>query len=122
MSNPTCAIRRAAVRSRSFVHFPLSIMPKENPGADDSTESKSSPATTFRNRGISASVFENTSDKDRTYFSVSIQKRYKDKEGNWQNSSNFLRDELPVLEHVVRQAFAFILEQEANRPTQAQEE
>ncbi len=93
-------------------------MPKETPEADDSAESKNSPVTTFRNRGISASVFENTSDKDRTYFSVSIQKRYRDKEGNWQNSSNFMRDELPVLEHVVRQAFAYILEKEANRPAQ----
>ena len=74
-------------------------MPKETPEPDDSAESKS-PATTFRHRGISASVFENTSDKDRTYFSVSIQKRYRDKEGNWQNSSNFLRDELPVLEQI----------------------
>jgi len=97
-------------------------MPKETPEADDAADSKSGPATTFRHRGISASVFENISDKDRTYFSVSIQRRYKDKEGNWQNSSNFLRDELPVLEHLTRQAFAFILEQEANRPPQAQEE
>lgn len=97
-------------------------MPKEAPEAEDAADSKSSPATTFRHRGISASVFENTSDKDRAYFSVSIQKRYKDKEGAWHNSSNFMRDELPVLEHVTRQAFAFILEQESTRPAEAQEE
>ena len=99
-------------------------MPKETPDGDDAADSKRSPVTTFRHRTISASVFENTSDKDRAYFSVSIQRRYKDKEGAWHNSSNFMRDELPVLEHVTRQAFAFILEQEANRPAQqdAQEE
>jgi hypothetical protein len=93
-------------------------LPKEAPEADDAADSKRSPVTTFRHRTISTSVFENTSEKNGAYFSVSIQNRYKDKEGAWHNSSHFMRDELPVLEHVTRQAFAFILEQEANRPAQ----
>jgi hypothetical protein len=93
-------------------------MPNATPEAADAAESKNSPETTFRHRGISASVFENTSEKDRTYFSVSIQKRYKDKEGKWHTSSGLMRDELPVLEHVVRQAYAYILEQESSRPAQ----
>ena len=65
-------------------------------------------------------MFENSSDNDRTYFSVSVQKRYRDKEGKWHNSSNLLRDELPVLEHLVRQSFAYILQQKTNRPAQEQ--
>jgi len=68
-------------------------MPKETPEADESADSKRSPVTTFRHRTISASVFEDTSDKDRAYFSVSIRKRYKDKEGTWHNSSNPLPNE-----------------------------
>ena len=69
----------------------------------------------FRHRGISATVFENHKD-GKTWLSTSVQKRYKDeKSGEFRTSTYFRRDELPVLKHVVDQAYAFALEHENAR-------
>ena len=92
------------------------------PEAAVQAEQNTSPVATFRHRSISASVFQNVSDRhpDKTYMTVCVQKRY-EKDGEWKNSSSYLRDELPVLEHLVRQAFAYILEHESSRPVQKAE-
>ncbi len=88
--------------------------PEEAAPTDDQ---KSQPAATFRHRTISASVFENQGQQGRTYYSVSVQKRFKPEGGEWQTSNSFMRDELPVLQELVRQAYAFILEQENKAPS-----
>lgn len=85
-------------------------MSAENPQAQD--EAKTQPVATFRHRTISASVFENKSQKGGAYHSVSVQKRFKPDEGDWRTTNSFQRDELPVLQELVRQAYAFILEEE----------
>ena len=73
-------------------------------------------------RGVSASVFKNDGNSDNSYFNVSIQNRYQDKEtGEWKDSRSLLRDQLPVLEHLIRQAYAYILDQESARPAQEAE-
>ncbi len=88
--------------------------PEETASADDQ---KTKPAATFRHRTISANVFANTSQKGTPYYSVSVQKRFKPDDGDWQTTTNFMRDELPVLQELVRQAYAFILEQENKAPS-----
>ena len=89
-------------------------MSAENPQAQD--EAKTQPLATFRHRTISASVFENKSQKGSKYFSVSVQKRFKPDEGDWKTTNSFQRDELPVLQELSRQAYAFILEEENKAP------
>ena len=90
--------------------------------APQTEQTTNRPLVTFRHRGISASVFKNDGNSDTTYFNVSIQNRYKDKEtGEWKDSKSLLRDQLPVLEHLIRQAYAYILDQESARPAQEAE-
>jgi hypothetical protein len=92
--------------------------PDETSAAPAAKKSKS--VQTFRHHTISASVFENKSQKGGTYFSDSVQKRFKPDEGDWQTTTNFMRDELPVLQELVRQAYAFILVKEGTRSTEAE--
>ncbi len=92
-------------------------MSAETPQAQG--ETKTQPLATFRHRTISASVFENQGQKGR-YLSVSVQKRYKADKGDWQTTNSFQRDELPVLQELVRQAYAFILEEENKAPAQGE--
>jgi len=79
--------------------------------ASTDADTASKPAATFRaGRGISASVFERRSDKGASYYSISVQKRYKDNDGMWQTSTNYLKDELPLLRHVVAKVQEFVIE------------
>ena len=73
------------------------------------------PAKVFRFRGISASVFENTTHADNQplrFFKVSLQRAFK-QDGVFKHNSSFGRDDIPVAMHVLNQAWQFILEQEA---------
>lgn len=78
------------------------------------TGAPTKPVQTFKGgRGITASVFTNKTDDGKPYFSVSVQKAYKADDDSWQTSSNFTRDELPRLAHVVAKAQAFVIENDA---------
>ena len=84
--------------------------------ADTSTEAQGNkPVKTFRHRALSASVFENaTKQGDRTFHSVTIQRAYK-VDGEYRHSSSFTRDELPVVEHLLKQAWLFMLEADSKQ-------
>ena len=76
------------------------------------------PAKSFRLRGVSVSVFENsakTKDREVTFHKVAIQRSYRDSAGEWQNTTSFGRDDLPVLGLLLKQAWQHILETEASR-------
>ena len=78
-----------------------------------STTKKNSnkPVEKFQLRGISASVFENTTDDGTVYHKVSITRTYKD--GNeFKSTSVFSRDDLPVVELLTKQAWVSILKRE----------
>jgi len=67
-------------------------------------ESKSSnePVKRFRSYGIEAAVWNNDKGK-----SVTIQKTYKDSNGEYQSTNTFFPDELPRLRAVAESAFLF---------------
>ena len=70
------------------------------------------PVKTYRHFNISASVFANEGKNGNTYYTVTLERGYKDKNENWQHSSSFLRDEIPVASHLLVQAWTYVLEQE----------
>ncbi len=78
------------------------------------------PIKKFRVGGIAASVWRNEeSQPDGNLLvkhSVQIQKRYRDKEGNWQDTNYYFANDLPKLQLVVAKAYEFIAlnENEAN--------
>ena len=81
-------------------------MPKKE---DNSTK----PAQQFRLRGIAVSVFANTAkDRKTPYYKVSLQKTYKDGD-DFKTTTSLGRDDLPVAELLLKQAWVWVLNQEA---------
>lgn len=73
------------------------------------------PVKTFRLRGISASIFENTTyanGQPVIFYKVSVQRSFR-QGGEYKHNSNFSRDDLPVAALVLRRAWEYILDLEA---------
>jgi len=61
-------------------------------------------------KGVSVAVFENECTKgDQTFTkrSVSLQKSYKDKNGDWQNTNNLSVEDLPFAILALKEVFAW---------------
>ncbi|QDU10903.1 hypothetical protein [Gimesia aquarii] len=79
----------------------------------DQTDSNK-PVKSFRLRGITASVFENSSEDGKsTFFKVTLQRSYK-QDDDWKSTNSFGRDDLPIVSLLTKQAWEFILNTEAN--------
>ena len=51
-----------------------------------------------------------------------VRKRYENKDSDeWGTTTSYRRDELPVVQHVIDQAYAFIPQQESSRNDSAEE-
>jgi hypothetical protein len=85
---------------------------KQSTDAAVSDVKSSKPLEVFRHRNLSASVFENQSKNGGSFLTVSLQRSYKDADDEYQHSSSFTRDEIPVARHLLAKAWDFILEQE----------
>jgi hypothetical protein len=71
------------------------------------------PVAKFRAGQISSAVWRNeiqVKGKAITVLKATVQRRYKDKEGNWQSSGSFGRNEIPLAIHCLQQAFEKIIE------------
>ena len=81
------------------------------------------PVKVIRLRGISASIFANrakSDGRDLTFHKVSVQRSYKDGE-EWKQTTSFGRDDLPVVNMILRRAWEFILDTEATSKEEAAE-
>ena len=76
-------------------------------------EEKKQPVKTIRAGAVSASIWENADPQPdgtvRMRYSVTTQKRYCDKNGNFQNSDSYFPNDLPKLQLVIQKAFEFII-------------
>lgn len=84
-------------------------------------ETTNRPVKVFRLRGCRVSVFENHATSDgraTTYHKVNLQRTYKDGD-EFKTTTSFGRDDLPIVRHLLHEAWTYILETEAkaNRPT-----
>ena len=71
------------------------------------------PVAKFRAGQVSSAVWRNqiqVKGKAITVLKATVQRRYKDKEGNWQSSGSFSRNEIPLAIHCLQQAFEKIIE------------
>ena len=69
------------------------------------------PARRFKAGSVYASVWETTRERDgrtTTRYSVTICKRYRDKEGAWRNSTSFFPNDLPRVQYVAGKAFDYV--------------
>jgi hypothetical protein len=103
-----------ATLRRTF--FVRSIIPPISMATAKEVSSK--PEKVFRLRGISVSVFANTTTVEKrkvTFRKVSLQRSYRDESGEWQTTTGFGRDDLPTVQLLLKRAWEFILDTEANR-------
>ena len=78
------------------------------------------PVKVFRIRGVSASVFENTTHADGQevkFFKVNLQRTFKQGD-EFKHSTSFGRDEIPVARLVLQQAWEFVLQAEKSQTPQ----
>jgi hypothetical protein len=73
---------------------------------------------------VTADVYINST-KQGQMFNISVYTRYRDPEGNWHSSTNFKANDLPFVEHAVRQAYEHCMhnrEKVSYRPPQSEED
>ena len=89
------------------------------------------PVATFRAGSVSCAVWENEvvvegpgPGQPRTMLKATIERRYRDKEGEWKSSGSFGRNDIPLAIYCLQQAFGTIIERDKqpNEAATAQEE
>ena len=74
-------------------------------------QKKLQPVKEFKSGGVSATIWENEGERNGenvVRHSVQVQKRYRDRDGEWKNSSSFFESDLPRVLLVVQKAYEHI--------------
>jgi len=77
------------------------------------------PVARFKAGQVSAALWENEVQMPRGAVKIlkaTIQRRYRDKSGEWQSSGSFSRNELPLAIHCLQKAFEKIIELQNEEP------
>ena len=77
------------------------------------------PVARFKAGQVSAALWENEVQMPRGAVKIlkaTIQRRYRDKNGEWQSSGSFSRNELPLAIHCLQKAFEKIIELQNEEP------
>lgn len=79
------------------------------------------PIHVLRRRGVKVSVFENQSG-EFTFHKVAVQKIYREEGGDWKTTASLGRDDLPIAIMLLRRAWEYIVDLEAESREQATQE
>ena len=74
------------------------------------------PIAKFRAGGVSCALWENditVNGSTKTVLKASIQRRYKDSNGNWKSSTSFSRNEIPLAIFCLEKAFEAIVNEQS---------
>ena len=66
------------------------------------------PIKKFSVGGIQLAIWENEGQEGRKFYSVSFDRRYKDKEGNWKSTTSLGANDLPKAILALQKAYEFI--------------
>ncbi len=84
------------------------------------------PEKKFRCGGVEAAIWQNTTKiegRDVPRYSIQIQRRYKDNDGNWKDTSSFPLNDLPKVALVAQKSFGWItLKQNDNNAGDSQQQ
>lgn len=87
-------------------------MKKTKEQGQQKEEKKNKPVKKFRAGAIEATVWKNSIEREdggkSSYPTVSFQRNYKDKDGEWQTTSSLRRNDLPKASLVLKKAYEFI--------------
>ena len=73
------------------------------------------PSVKFRAGAVVCAVWENRinrGERTQPMFKATVERRYRDQAGAWRSTSSFARNEIPLVKHVLQQAFAWMIERE----------
>jgi hypothetical protein len=79
---------------------------------------KKQPLLTNSKNSVQMAIFEHTSEEGATWFSTTIKRPYKDRNGQWQHGS-LSREQLDVLVELAQQAIRFIDERKETNAVMA---
>jgi len=71
------------------------------------------PVAKFRAGQVSAAIWENeitVNGKKAVMLKASVERRYKDKDGQWKSSNSFSRNEIPLAVYCLQKSFEQIIE------------
>jgi hypothetical protein len=77
------------------------------------------PVAKFKAGQVSAAIWENEVQMPRGTVKIlkaTVQRRYKDRGGQWQSSSSFSRNEIPLAIHCLQKSFERIIEIQNEEP------
>ena len=76
------------------------------------------PVAKFRAGQVSAALWENEvpvkNGGTATMLKATVQRRYRDKDGNWKSSNSFSRNEIPLAVYCLQKAFEKIIEKQVD--------
>ena len=70
------------------------------------------PVAKFRAGPVSAAIWENeitVNGKKAVMLKASVERRYKDKDGQWKSSTSFSRNEIPLAVYCLQKSFEHII-------------
>lgn len=77
------------------------------------------PVDNVRFGAIQAAIWRNADSEGRTRYSVTFEKRYRDKSGEWQSATSYSRDDLLTLAKAANEANSLIYQLQADDREQA---
>jgi len=93
-------------------------MMQKNGKKTDAEKIKPEPETKFKAGGVVATVWINETDNGK-YFSVSVERSYKNSEGEWMRTNSYKANDLAKLRTVVQKAEEYCL---MNKPEGTEKE
>ncbi len=85
----------------------------ENP-VEKNVDSKNMPLKSFKAGPVRATVWENATERDSVFNTISLSRSYKDKNGAWQNSSVLRLNDLPKASVVLNKAYEYLVSTGSN--------
>lgn len=73
-----------------------------------STSTKNLPAHTIRIGYIAATIWKNTTNEDKAFYTVTFTRSFRDGQGEWADTTSFNHNDLPVLTLLSQEAERFI--------------
>ncbi|MBN1275423.1 hypothetical protein JXA12_03970 [Candidatus Woesearchaeota archaeon] len=77
----------------------------------DEVMGKKRPEKKFKAGPISATIWSNETERDgkpQQYFTITVERSYQDKDGNWQATSTMRVNDLPKVSLVAQKAYEFL--------------
>jgi len=83
------------------------------------------PVAKFRAGQVSAAIWENeitVNGKKAVMLKASVERRFKDKDGQWKSSNSFSRNEIPLAVYCLQKSFEHIIESQQDEEGGVEEE